>query len=326
MNAQGWLPAFVQWRDGAPRVQWVLLREERLLEPFYNDTMRRVMRHPFHRLFRQETTMEEMVEWTEANPGLEPRGFLFHMSRCGSTLLAQMLAASDKNVVASEPPPLDSVLQAPLHLPELQREVHLTWIRAMVRALAQPRGGNETAFYLKLDCWHTHSIALLRDAFPQVPWIFLYRDPVEVLASHHQIPAMWTIPSMMDPRALHLQLGDWEPAQHDLYRARALANICAAGCKAAKDGSGLLVNYTELPHAMEHRLIQHLQIDPKDLPPMLERSRKSAKSPGTHFTSDTAQKQAEATEATRAAAARYLSPIYTELESVRLEQLAGVSR
>ena len=35
-------------------VRWVRLGETRLLDPFYEQTMQRVMMQPFHQLFRQE--------------------------------------------------------------------------------------------------------------------------------------------------------------------------------------------------------------------------------------------------------------------------------
>lgn len=46
----------------------------------------------------------------DANPEkyLEPTGFIFHMSRCGSTLTANLLGASPYNLVYSESkPPVD---------------------------------------------------------------------------------------------------------------------------------------------------------------------------------------------------------------------------
>jgi hypothetical protein len=53
----------------------------------------------------------------------------------------------------------------------------------MVAALGQARAG-ETRLFLKLDCWHMRDLPLFRRAFPNTPWVFLYRDPVEVLVSH----------------------------------------------------------------------------------------------------------------------------------------------
>ena len=41
---------------------------------------------------------EALEERAASHPGVGPTGFIFHLSRAGSTLIAQMLAASGSNV------------------------------------------------------------------------------------------------------------------------------------------------------------------------------------------------------------------------------------
>src|SRR5690242_2119180 len=108
----GWVPITVEWPDGKPVVEWCHLGARRFTEPFFEDTIREALRRPFNRLFHRRTPIEALADWREASPGLEPTGFVFHMSRCGSTLLAQMLARLCSNVVLSEPGPVDSVIRA----------------------------------------------------------------------------------------------------------------------------------------------------------------------------------------------------------------------
>jgi hypothetical protein len=148
------------------------MQRKRLLEPFYEQTLQRQMMHPFHHLFRRQTSMVELVNWTSANPGVPLRGLIFHISRCGSTLLSQMLAAIERTVVASEPAPFDGVLRAHLRAPALAREMQVKWLRGMASAIGRPTAGSEQALYIKLDCWHIHAMELIQEAFPSVPWIF----------------------------------------------------------------------------------------------------------------------------------------------------------
>ena len=326
MNLNGWVPARVAWRAEGPRVEWTLLGRHRLLDPFYEQTMQRQMMHPFHQLFRRDTSMEEMAEWTEANPGAPLGGIIFHMSRCGSTLICQQLAALERNIVASEPACLDAVLRAQMHLPNLPRGVQVRWLRAMAAALAQPRNGEE-AFYLKSDCWHVHHAELLREAFPGVPWIFLYRDPVEVMVSQARMPAVWTVPGMLHPSALRLEYADWDPRQTDVYRARALANVCSSGLRAVQDDPrGQLVNYSELPEAMSVRLLGHFGLREQDIPAMQRAAQQDAKVPEAVFVADRQAKQAEATERLRAVVAEHLQPVYEQLEAERQRQLQASAR
>ena len=44
---------------------------------------------------------------------MRPSGFIFHMSRCGSTVISQMLAALAEHVVVSEAGPIDALARGP---------------------------------------------------------------------------------------------------------------------------------------------------------------------------------------------------------------------
>lgn len=321
MNLHGWLPVRVVAGKNSPRAEWTLMGKQRLLDPFFEETLRRQMDHPFHHLFRRETSMDEMAAWTDAHPGAPLQGIIFHVSRCGSTLLSRQLMALEQNIIASEPAPLDDLLRLLLDQPGLQRATMVRWLRVLISALAQPRNG-EQAFYLKTDCWHIHHFELLREAFPATPWIFLYRNPVEVMVSHARIPALWTIPGLMPPAALKMEPSDWNPAQQDVYLARALAKICRAGLRAAQHSSGgQLVNYSELPEAMYGRLSAHFCLRAEDVPAMRQAAQQSAKSPDALFAKDDHTKQAEATDRLRAVVAEHLLPVYAELETERLARM-----
>jgi hypothetical protein len=326
MNFSDWMPARIAWPRSAggsvqPSVEWTLMRRQRLLDPFFEETLQRQMMHPFHQVFRRDSSMEEMVEWTEAHPGAPLGGIIFHMSRCGSTLLCRQLMALERNIVASEPAPVDGVLRASMHIPGLPHEVQVRWLRAMVAAIGQPRNG-EQAFYLKTDCWHVRHADLLREAFPNIPRIFLYRDPVEVMVSQRRMPAVWTVPGMVHPHALGMEFSDWDPRETDVYCARALANICEAGLRAAQsDPRCLLVNYSELPEAICGRLLGHFGLREEHVPAMRAAAQQSAKVPSMTFERDSNAKQAEATERLRTVVAEHLQPVYERLEAVRMAQM-----
>lgn len=315
------MPARIAWRDCGPQVEWTLMGKERLLDPLFEQTMQRQMTKPFHQLFRRQTSMEEMAAWTDAHCGARLAGIVFHMSRCGATLIGHQLAAMERNIVASEPGPMEYVLRAQIHVPDLPRALHLRWLRAMAAALGQPRNG-EKAFYLRTCCWHIHQFDLLREAFPETPWIFLYRDPVQVMASLTRIPAAWTAPSILHPSRLQLEKTDWAPTELDVYCACALANFCQSGLKAAQlGGGGQLVNSSELPEAMYHRLLPHFGLREEDVPAMRQAAQQNTE-PATMATArDGGAKQAEASDRLRAVVAQHLMPVYVKLEAARRGQI-----
>jgi Nif11 domain len=312
----GWLPARAFWQDGELYVRWSYFGERPLVEPFFEGSLRRALESPFNLLFQYVTPIGRLPDWLATHPGLAPRGFIFHMSRCGSTLVAQMLAALPHNLVLSEAPPLDEAVQARARKPDLSEEQQALWLAWMMSALAQPRRG-EQALFVKLDSWHTLALPLFRRAFPSVPWVFLYRDPVEVLVSHIEAPGMHMVPELGGAHILGTE-APFEPQRREDYCARILARICEPALAHAREGGGLLINYRELPVATFTAILPHfgVPVSARERAAMAKAARYDAKTPGLAFTPDAEAKRAAATPALRAAAHERLGAIYAQLEAL----------
>lgn len=317
----GWIPNRVFWKDGRPMVGWCFLGDRRLAEPFFESTIEYRLAHPFHHAFGRETPIEALAEWSRKSPGIQPRGFIFHQSRCGSTLICRMLAALERNVVLSEPPPLDSILRAHLRHPAVSRDQRVEWLRWMVSALGQKRAGGEDRLFVKFDAWSVADLPLIRQAFPETPWIFLYREPIEVLVSHLRRPARWAIPGVLHPAMLGLDLNLCPPLPVDEYRARVLSKICHFGLAHHRSGGGLLVNYEQLPEFVGSGLAGHFGIrwSYADIEGMRAVTGKQAKEPGASFTSDSQGKREAATGREWELARQWLEPAYQALEAARQE-------
>jgi hypothetical protein len=319
------LPSTVRGARRPFSVEFCHLGRERLTRPFFEDHLQSRMRLPFNQLLRPRCTLDELVGLSERHPGLPPTGFIFHMSRCGSTLLAQMLAALPANVVLSEAPPIDTVLQLGLRDASVTDEDRVRWLRALVSALGRPRAGGETRLFVKLDSWHTHFLPLLRRAFPTVPWIFLYRDPLEVLVSQARQRGSQMIPGVLPPSLIGISAEEREGLTLDAYAARVLAGICRAAL-AHKDALGLFVSYRELPDALAGVIAAHFGVTftPEERALLAEASRRDAKSPTLSFQPDAEAKRREATASLRALADAWLGDLHAQLEAARGRALAGV--
>jgi hypothetical protein len=151
-----------------------------------------------------------------------------------------------------------------------------------------------------------------------VPWIFLYRDPVEVLVSHRIMPGALAMPGIPGQDLFGLD-HLFEPDDLDGHVARFLAAVCEPVARDHARYGGLLVNYRELPGAMNTRILPHfgIVVSADDQIEMDTASRFDAKKPGSAFTSDEATKQKAATDAVRAAADLYLGDVYRRLEHDR---------
>jgi hypothetical protein len=237
------------------------------------------------------------------------------MSRCGSTLAAQMLAASPDNVVLSEAAPINAITQDA----DLDNEAKVTLLRAMVAVLGQARNG-ERRLFLKLDCWHSRDLPLFRRAFPDTPWVFLYREPVEVMVSQTRRRGVQMSPSLVPPATFGIDLPDGVP--NDDYCARVLAAVSEAAAQHYPAGGGRLVNYRQLPEALFTEILPHFGVITSEAEAalMLAATARDAKAPEQAFAPDVQDKQQAATPALRAICERRLDAVYQRLEAIRAKQ------
>ncbi len=189
-----------------------------------------------------------------------------------------------------------------------------TWLRALIGALGQPRTGHETRLFIKLDTWHTLCLPIIRRAFPYTPWIFLYRDPVEVMVSQERDRGSQMMPGTLPPGLFGLTYEQLFTLSPDEYTARVLNVICEAAL-AYRDDGGRLVNYRELPQATWTRCANHFGITftAEEIEVLQQAAHFNAKRPKQPFVADTADKQRTASAELRQLAAHWLTPVYEEL-------------
>jgi hypothetical protein len=317
----GWLPAEVSQVEGRAAVTWLRFGRRRLSEPFYDDSLVRQRFLPFNRLFALRTALSDLEACVAALPALQPAGLIFHMSRCGSTLAAQVLAASPDNVVLSEAAPINAITRRA----DLDDGAKVALLRAMVAALGQARNG-ETRLFLKLDCWHSRDLPLFRRAFPDTPWVFLYREPIEVMVSQTRRRGVQMVPSLVPPATFGIDLPDGVP--NDDYCARVLAAVCEGAARHYPGGGGLLVNYNQLPGALFTQILPHFGVTVSATEAALMRAAtlRDAKAPEQAFSSDVQDKRLAATPALRAICEGRLDAVYGRLESLRATQIQLSSR
>jgi hypothetical protein len=270
-------------------------------------------------LFRHQTPIETLAELQDIQPGLPPSGFIFHMSRCGSTLMAQMLAALPQNIVISEAPLIDTALRANLRDARVTEEQRVTWLRGLISALGQARNPGERHLLIKFDSWSILDLPIIRRAFPETPWIFLYRDPVEVLVSQIRQRGSQMVPGVLDARSLGLDFATARQISPEEYCARALAAICEAAARHYQPGAAQLTNYRQLPDAVWASLAGHFGVyyTLEEIERMRIVAQFDAKHTALTFEQDSAAKQQFATDEIRALAEQFVRPWYDQLEAFR---------
>jgi hypothetical protein len=233
-------------------------------------------------------------------------GLILHLSRCGSTLVAASLAAQPGVRVLNEPDVLDDALTAARagHDPDLLQ------VRAVLAALGQPGAGADR-YLIKLDAWHALVLDELLGLRPDLAWLFVYRDPAEVLASHRREPGAHTVPGVL-PDAWFGRPESLFPAEHAV---RVLGAICAAVRPHARPDT--LLNYAELPAALADRVPRHFGLADLDRATVAAVTAHHAKRPHEPFVDDTAAKRAAITSDLAELLERWVNPHYRALEAVR---------
>ncbi|WP_152223147.1 sulfotransferase family protein [Pseudomonas sp. SCB32] len=312
----GWLPIRVWRQAGDWRVDWCWFGERRLARPFFRDDVDDALRLPFNQAFRRETGIQALFDWQAASPGLQPAALIFHASRCGSTLMAQMLAALPGNIVLSEPPPLDSLLRAHF-LDAAATDWQGRGVQALLSAYGQRRLGLEQRLLVKLDAWSVFEAPLLAALYPQVPRIFLYRDPLEIVVSQLRQPGMHRVPGLLGPSALDQRLPGAQGMTPLEYSCRMIGEIFQGGLELCRRHGGIALNYSELPGALWARLASLLGVEDEDRAPLQAVAAFDAKQPSMTFSADGQAKRESAGEDVRQAVERWVRAPYLELESLR---------
>jgi len=309
-----WVPAQIRYTSAGPLVDWCHLGDLRFTDPFYIQTTERAMRHPFNLLFRRTTSLDALAAPQESE--LRLAGLIFHMTHCGSTLVAQMLASLPVNVVLSEPRPLDRILRARTRLAGVSEEQLVGWLRAVVDALGRRRHSQERDLFIKCDGWHVLALPLLRRAFPNVRWAFVYREPVEVLA-----PMAQRFPGEIDPALVGLTWAQVAAMPVERYCGAILQKICSAALEQYAQGGGLLIDHRELPDVACSRLLDHfaLHYAAADRARMRAVARFDAKDPTRPYRDDSEAKRSMATPEIRAVAETLLDPLRVQLDTLRGE-------
>jgi hypothetical protein len=134
------------------------------------------------------------------------------------------------------------------------------WLQWLVGALAWRRHPAEKNVFLKFDCWHVMFLPLIQRAFPDVPWIFLYREPLEVMASAQKQLGGQMIPGVLEPGLFGWEQGMVSRMSLFEYAARALGKLCEAALAEARAGNGKLVNYRQLPASIWPVLMEYWNV------------------------------------------------------------------
>ena len=156
---------------------------------------------------------------------------------------------------------------------------------------------------------------LILRAFPGVPWIFVYRDPVELTVSHLSSPSGRMLSGMTETHLLGLDTEAIARMPLEEYFAVVLARICETALPQHHEGGGIILNYKQLPEAVCSILTDVFQLtySEADLARMRGAAQFDAKDPSRRFVNDTTAKRRAATDSVRRAAGKWVGSLHEQL-------------
>ena len=325
---QGWLPVDAVVVEGRPGLLWMDMRGVALVEPFFQQTIdRRRLEHPHpeERFTEFDTLIQIEAQLEKTFRGIPPTGFIFHSSRCGSTLVANACRAIDGSIVLSEPPAVDKLVArfiTDVDEHGTKETLYSIFLRATVAALAQRRTGQERHFFIKFACCSVSQIERIRRIWPNVPCVFLYRDPIETIVSNMQNLPAWLQDE--DHRVLasiiNTSPSDVAEMSKEELCARSIAIFFETAHRVANDRT-LLLNYHQLSTAEISNVLKFFGVSPTaaEMETIARQAKVYSKATAARtFVADTEAKHTLATELVREMAARWANKPYQLLEHKRL--------
>ena len=195
----GWIPVKLYPEENNLLCRWLYAGDKTFAEPFFDETISacRALFPENWKLKRSMSSTAFMQDWATELDTIEPTAFIFHISRCGSTLISQMLGMQPSNIILSEVPFFDDLLRyGKMHD---CMDTLLPQLKAAVALYGANRNGKYKQLFIKTDSWHIHFYKELRALYPDVPFFLLYRKPDEVLRSQQKKRGMQALPNYLEP-------------------------------------------------------------------------------------------------------------------------------
>lgn len=316
---RSFFPVDATIRDGKPQIEWLKMPEATFREAFFHQTVERA-REGNRSLF---TDLELLLQTAKVDPSRAPSGFIFHSSRCGSTLVANACKALDSSRVIAEAPVIDKLISRLLTdaEPGTNKElIYLSLVRAAVQLLARDTSGAVGRYFVKFACTSLLHVKALRRTWPNVPFLILFRNPIEVTVSNLRDRPEWMSVDSNPAAAAAIVGVDVKQLvgmTNEEFCARALGRFYAAAERISSDHLTRLVDYSQLSLETITSILQFFGARPSTAEiAAIERSLLShSKDPARAFRPDSADKQSAAASTVIEAVEMWSMPSYERVLS-----------
>jgi hypothetical protein len=325
----GWLPVEIRLDTRLPHlintatVKWMKLTGVSFSEPFYGQTIMRA-RSADARLMEIETGLHAISRAARAQPHCKPAGLIFHISRCGSTLLSNCLRSATDTLVLSEAHPIVSLTRPYLRscgsLAESRWEAtRANLLSSTVTLFAHYAHERNIRVILKFMSLNILSLQFVRSLWPSVPCVVVVRNPIEVLAANCVGGGWMSAKALDDLGSLLAGVSVSESSavrtmRDEEFGARVIGNYLNAALDSINELSAV-IDYEEINPDMVMRLCRLFELEPAGILRDLERNFVHySKDPNLRIhIDDRARKQCSLGNDARTSISRWAEPQYRQL-------------
>jgi len=301
-----WLP--VEYKKQTQEILW-LPALNRPVQSYFADYATETRANLLASLIRPKTSLTALLNQEDALIAVEPSGFIFHLSRCGSTLVSRSLVVSESCRVIAESEVFTSVLQdQKLNEPQRNRALKL-----MVSLQGRLRG-KEQHLVVKWNAWDLCFVQQIKQLYPNTPFVFLTRQPLDILASHQKSAGWHMVPLPQQRRLFDWPVADCEDGALLHYQQRVLQQLILWMLHYCELKQVLMLDYQTLPQAVEERILPFfkLSFSTGELQIMRQNQQQYSKNPQLLFQPD-GWKQKHFDDQQSLELTRKLSPLYQQL-------------
>jgi hypothetical protein len=169
---------------------WSDLGEYHFYEGFFHKSLEVYFNLNKNRIIAYSSDIDTLLDKTLLKKYVYPSGFIFHLGRSGSTLLSKILARNRNHLVISEAAPLNQIWEILKEINDMNKleEFKIIYQNLLLSMLRHRLKSHKYSF-IKFTSYNIHFFQYINDIFPDVPAIFLYKEPNEVISSFAKNPS-----------------------------------------------------------------------------------------------------------------------------------------
>ena len=204
---KNWLPLKLFEKENKIWVEWIFMGIIEYTDPFFDGTITKFkLQNSLNpkQVKNRITPLEFLIDVAHTIESVEPNLFIFHTSRCGSTLVTQILSLDKQNIVVPEYTIIDAIFRINENSLLVSKSFRVELLKSIVAIVGQKRTPAQKRLIIKLDSWHFAFFNEVQELFPKSNSIIIYNEPEFILKSIAKIPGIQFIQEIISPEYYNL--------------------------------------------------------------------------------------------------------------------------